>query len=126
MSQKEPEFQTYVSIKPSPEMMAKIHSVIEEYCKKEFPKIVKKIMERKLKEVINEYLEEREKLTEKGTLRLRRISRKNAITRIKEYISKHPGCRTSDIIYDLALDPDLVISILTELEDKGNVSSEDL
>jgi len=54
---------------------------------------------------------------EEGTpvIELRDIPIDEAIIRISEYIREHDGCRTSDIIIDLALDPDLVIAVLHHL-----------
>lgn len=54
-------------------------------------------------------------------IELRKIPKNEAIELIKAYIVKHLGCRTSDIIYDLTLDPDLVMECLNELEEKKKV-----
>jgi len=47
---------------------------------------------------------------------LAKIPKDEAEKRILSYINSHVGCRTGDIIYDLGLDPDLVIDSLRELE----------
>jgi len=53
----------------------------------------------------------------------RRIPKDEAKKLIKEYIKNNPGCFTSEIIEALHLDPKLVIEILHELEEKGEVLS---
>lgn len=50
------------------------------------------------------------------TIELVTIPKDEAKTRILSYINSHAGCRTGDIIYDLGLNPDLVIESLKELE----------
>ena len=124
-STRKAEFETYTGIRPSTEMLARIHSIIEEYCDKELEKVVRKVVKQKLKEIVRECLEEKEKL-EKEVVELRKIPKKEAIAQIKAYIDKHQGCRTGDIIYDLALDPDLVLSVLKELREKRKIRSEDI
>lgn len=54
------------------------------------------------------------------------VPRENAITLIKSYIDSHQGCRTGDIIYDLGLNPDLVLGVLRELEERGDIRGEDI
>ena len=56
---------------------------------------------------------------------LKVVPRERAIVMIKDYINHHKGCRTSDIIYDLELDPDLVLSVLKELEKKKEIRGEE-
>lgn len=125
---KEPtfEYEYSVTIKPSPEMLAKIQQVIEEHCEKYLEKTVEKIVAEKIEEKLKELTEKEEKQTQKEIIKLKKISRKKAIAKIRDYIQKHPGCRTSDIIYDLALHPGLVLSVLEELEAKGEVRSENI
>jgi len=54
------------------------------------------------------------------------ISRKKAASMIREYILKHPGCRTSEIIADLRLQPDLVLQILKKLSRDGEIRSKEI
>jgi hypothetical protein len=124
LSLRKPELEAFIGFKLSPEMLAKIHSIVEEYAKKELEKVVRKVLDEKLEEVIRKCLEEKEKVAEKEVLKLRKIPHKEAIALIKEYINEHQGCRTSDIIYDLALDPDLVLRVLKELEEKKEIRGE--
>lgn len=112
-SRKAPELETTWRIKLTPELIAKIHELVEQCVNEKLPEVVKKC------------LEEREKLAEKGVLKLRKIPHEKAVALIKSYIDEHQGCRTSDIIYDLALDPDLVLKVLKKLEEKGKIRSED-
>ncbi|MCL4436705.1 MAG: hypothetical protein M1503_09540 [Thaumarchaeota archaeon] len=49
------------------------------------------------------------------------VSPEEAVSRIKEYIRTHPKCTTSDIIDDLAIDPDIVIEALSRLEQSDEV-----
>lgn len=119
MSAKEkPEFKINTSIEPSTEMLARIHSVIEEYCDKELEKVVRKL----LPEVVQKCL--KEKAVKKETVELRSIPKKKAKALIKAYIDEHQGCRTGDIIYDLRLDPDLVLKILKGLEKEKVIRGE--
>jgi len=112
-SRRVPELEASWRFKLSPELMAKIHELVEES------------VNRKLPEVVRKCLEEREKLAEKGVIKLRKIPPKEAIPLIKRYIDKHQGCRTSDIIYDLGLEPDLVLKVLKELEEEGKIRGKD-
>lgn len=50
------------------------------------------------------------------------IPKEEAKQRILSYINSHVGCRTGDIIYNLGLDPDLVIDSLKELESTKQVT----
>jgi len=54
------------------------------------------------------------------------MPREEAERKIKEYIDEHPGCRTGDIIYDLRLDPDLVLAILHDFEKKGKIRGKEI
>lgn len=121
-SRKKLEFETYTSIKPSTEMLAKIHSIIEEYCDRELENVVRRL----LPKIVRKRLEEKEKDVGKKVVELKRIPKKKATALIKAYVDKHQGCRTGDIIYDLGVDPDLVLSVLKELKEKGKVRSEDI
>lgn len=52
---------------------------------------------------------------------LREIPEEEARKLILDYIEKHPGCLTSEIIENLALDPLLVGRILRQLEKEGKI-----
>jgi len=54
------------------------------------------------------------------------VPKKKATSMIMEYISKHPGSRTSEVISDLHLDPDLVLEILRKLKKDKKVRSEEI
>lgn len=123
---KKPPFQITYGVKVSPEMAVEIHKVIEEYCDRELEKIVKKVVAKRLTQIVKECLEERDKATEESVVELKRIPNKEAVVQIQDYVDKHQGCRTSDIIYNLELDPDLVLSVLKELKEKGKIRSEDV
>ena len=118
------ELEAYVGIRLSPELMVKIHQAVEEYLNENLEEIVKKCVDECLEEVVKKCLEEREKLAEKEVVEVRKIPHKEAVALIKKYIDEHQGCRTSDIIYDLALDPELALSILKELEEKKEIRGE--
>lgn len=124
-STKKPEFEAYFAFRPSTEMLAKIHSVLEECVDERLEEVVRKVLDDKLEEVLRKCLKEKEKVAEKEVLDLRKIPHKEAVALIKKYIDEHQGCRTSDIIYDLALDPELVLTVLKELKEKGKIRSED-
>jgi len=113
-----PELQASWRFELTPELLVKMQQLVEEwvnkYCEEHFEEIVKKC------------LKEKEKLDEKSILKLRKIPHKKAVTLIKKYIDEHQGCRTSDIIYDLALDPDLVLELLKELEEKEKIRGENI
>ena len=123
-SRKKPEFETFISVRPSPEMSAKIESVLEECVCRELEKVVRKVLkESLLEEVVKKCLEEKEKPSEEA-LELKKIPRKEAATLITKYIDGHQGCQTSDIIFDLHLDPDLVLKVLRKLEKEKKVRGE--
>ena len=114
MSSKAPELETTWRIKLTPELVAKIHELVEQ------------CVDEKLPEALKKHLEEKEKLAEREVLKLKKIPHKKAVALVKKYVDEHQGCRTSDIIYDLALDPDLVLKVLKELEENGKIRGEDL
>jgi len=101
-------------IKLTPELIAKIHEVVEQ-CVNE-----------KLEEMVKKCLKEREEQAEKEVLKLRRISHEKAVTLIKNYIDENPGCRTSEIILNLELDPDVVLKAIKALREKGEIKSEEI
>jgi len=55
---------------------------------------------------------------------LKKVSKNKAAQMIKEYVSKNPGCKTSDVIFDLKLHPDVVLPILRRLREEGVLRSE--
>ena len=57
---------------------------------------------------------------------LKLVPRDRAIVVIKDYVKHHQGCKTSDVIFDLELNPSLVLSVLQELEKSGDVRGEDI
>jgi len=59
--------------------------------------------------------------TRQEEIELRVIPEEEAISLISDYVAKHPGRLTSDIIFDLELDPDLVLKILKKLEKSKKV-----
>lgn len=71
-----------------------------------------------LREILNQaYLSAEEEIT------LTRLDREEAKIAINEYIKTHPGCKTSNIIEDLKLDPLETLEILKELKKEGSVQS---
>jgi hypothetical protein len=55
-----------------------------------------------------------------------RIPLKDAQQKIISYVNSHIGCKTSDIIFDLGLDPDLVLQCLNELETSKRIRSKNI
>ena len=55
---------------------------------------------------------------------LKKAPKKKAAQLIKEYVAKNPGCKTSDIIFDLKLHPDIVLPILRKFREEGALRSE--
>ena len=72
-----------------------------------------------------EYLE-RQTNIDGGEIELITIQKKDASQLIQSYIDLHQGCLTSDIILDLKLDPDLVLEILQELEEKKSIRGKEV
>ena|SRR3989337_719977 len=60
----------------------------------------------------------------KMQLELKKVPKKKAAQLIKEYVAKNPGCKTSDIIFDLKLHPDIVLPILRKFREEGALRSE--
>lgn len=118
---KKPALEITYGLKLSPEMLAKIHEIIEEYCDRELEKVVQKILAEKLETVVRKCLQEKEKHIETELLELKKIPEKEAVGLIRSYVDNHPGCLTSDIIFDLKLDPDLVLKVLRRLEKEKTV-----
>ena len=113
MSSRIYELEASWKIKLPPALIAQIHQAVEE------------CVDKKIEEVVKKCLREREEQAEKEILELKKIPLGKAIPLVKTYIDKHQGCRTSDIIYDLALHPDVVLRALRELEEKDEIRGED-
>lgn len=104
-------------IELTPDVEAKIEQCIRDFLPKAVEKCLnEKTLEKMVEEKIREMLTSGEIASE---IELAAIPRKEAIVKIKSYIDEHPDCTTSDIIYDLGLDPNLVLSMLDELQRKG-------
>lgn len=57
---------------------------------------------------------------------LRSPALKDALPMIMKYINENPGCRTSEIILNLQLDPDTVLKAIRTLRAKGEIRSEEI
>jgi len=113
-SRRVPELEASWRLSLTPELMAKIDELIEE------------CVDRRLPEVVRKCLEEREKLSKKEILKLRKIPHEKAVALIKKYIDENRGCRTSEIILNLQLDPDIVLKAIRALREKGEIRSEEI
>jgi len=111
-----PELQASWRIELTPELSAKIEELIMEY--------VTKYCDEHLEKTVKKCLGEKQQLHGQDVLELREIPHEKAVASIKKYIDKHQGCRTSDIIYDLRLEPDLVLGVLKELEREKKIRGE--
>jgi predicted transcriptional regulator len=76
---------------------------------------------KKLEHLRREIEELEDMIESEEELEFRDISEDEARKLILDYIEKHPGCLTSDIIEGLGLDPLLVGKILKQLEEEGEV-----
>ncbi|MCL2134262.1 MAG: hypothetical protein FWH37_01735 [Candidatus Bathyarchaeota archaeon] len=47
-------------------------------------------------------------------------------TQVLKYIVEHKNAKTSDIIFNLDFDPELIIDVLDSLENDGKVKSSDI
>lgn len=63
---------------------------------------------------------------ETSTVELRKIPLQEAKSLIYKYIKEHPGSRTSDLIIELALDPDIVVEALSQLRCEGRIGGKDV
>lgn len=125
----EPEFEVVTGFKPSAKMLAIIHQLVEECVKKcvekDLEKAINKSLDPRIKKIVQECLQ-KEKYSKFEVVELRKIPKEKAVALVNSYIAKHEGCRTSDIIYDLALDPELVLEVLNELKRKRRIKGESL
>jgi len=82
-----------------------------------------------LRKEIREYIrskegggeEKDEKHEEEGLVELKTIPLAEAKSKVLEYVRKHPGCWTSDIVVDLGIDVDVVLRALEELKNERKV-----
>ncbi|RLI77343.1 hypothetical protein DRP04_11555 [Archaeoglobales archaeon] len=79
----------------------------------------------KLKEIEGriERIEEMLREQEEQSIEFKELPKEEALKLIREYVKSHPGCLTSEIIEELGLDPAIVIEVLKELEERGEVES---
>jgi hypothetical protein len=77
--------------------------------------------------LISSRLDKIEAIENEGeALELVNIPEKEATKKVSDYITQHSGCRTSDIIYDLHLNPNLVLKVLRKLEKQEKVRGKDV
>jgi len=57
---------------------------------------------------------------------LKKIPIEDAKRLIHQYLREHPGSRTSDLIIELALEPDIVIEALYQLRCEGKVEGKNI
>jgi len=97
------------NVKLSPEILVAIKESFEGYLRSN-PEFVREIFNEAFRSASDEIIP-------------RQISRDIAKTEIHEFINKNPGCKTSDIILNLNLDPTLVMEILKQLKEEDVVQS---
>jgi hypothetical protein len=112
-SRKMSQLQASWRIELTPELSAKIEELVEEF--------VRKYCDEHLEETVKRCLEEGPQLHVQDVLKLKKMPYEKATASIKKYIDEHQGCRTSDIMYDLGLEPSLVLDVLKELERKKKI-----
>lgn len=76
----------------------------------------------KMKLVICDY----DSMSEVPLEKPKKVSKIKAAKMVKEYVVKNPGCKTSDIIFDLKLHPDVVLPIFRSLREEGELRSEEI
>lgn len=117
MSTKKPDLEAVIGFKLSPEMMAQIHMTVEECVNDKLEELLRRLVDEELDKRIVKKLEEKEKNVEpETTIELKEIPEEEATRLVQDYVDKHPECLTSEIIFGLQLDPDLVLRILNKLE----------
>lgn len=57
---------------------------------------------------------------------LKKLPIEEAKRLIHRYLQGHPGSRTSDLIIELALEPDIVVEALSQLRCEGKVEGKDI
>jgi hypothetical protein len=63
---------------------------------------------------------------ETSVIELRKLPIDEAKRLIYAYIKEHPGSRTSDLIIELELDPDIVLEVLSQLKKEQRVEGKDI
>jgi len=61
-----------------------------------------------------------------SVIELRKLPIEEAKRLVHAYIKEHPGSRTSDLIIELKLDPDIVLEVLSQLKKEQKVEGKDL
>ena len=74
----------------------------------------------------NVFWTEYDTVEEPDVIELKVLPDEEAKELILQYITEHPGARTSDIVYNLAIDMDLVYKILNELKDSKLIEARDV
>jgi hypothetical protein len=59
-------------------------------------------------------------------IELRKVPIEEAKRLIYAFIKEHPGSRTSDLIIELELDPDIVLEVLSQLKNEQKVEGKDI
>ena len=54
------------------------------------------------------------------------IPEEEAVERISAFVNSHPGARTSDIICELGLDPDLTLHVLRKLQQENKITGKQI
>jgi hypothetical protein len=121
-----PQVEMVYSFKLTPELLSKIEEIVRATVNSQVKEILAEAVNSRLEEVVKKCLEEtaKESKTEESGDELRKIPKKEAVALIKKYVDNHQGCLTSDIVFGLKLDLDLVIKCLHELEKDTSVRGE--
>lgn len=123
MSEKRlPQLKIGYTLQLTPEMMAGIEKCVLDCLPEVLRACLDEIdLEKMIEEKVGELLAEKEPESE---IELVVEPKEDAVLKIRSYIDDHPDCTTSDIIYDLGLDPDLVLAVLDDLQRKGLIRGE--
>lgn len=117
MSQTElPKVKIGFAFELTPELLAKIEECVSVHVNRVLPEMLETCLNEAVEKKVRELIERQE---EGEAISLVSIPREEAIKKIKSYIDEYPDCTTSDIIYELGLDPVLVLDVLDELQNKG-------
>jgi hypothetical protein len=120
------QLQTSYGINLSPEMLAKIEAIIEDSVNKKLKDILSELLDEKLETVVKKCLEEKGEKAKREVFEFKNVPLEEATSMVEKYIEDHSGCLTSDIVFDLKLDLDLVLKSLRELEHEKKVKGEAL
>lgn len=128
-------FEAYVAFKPSPDMLAKIHEVVEEctkkYVDKQLEPVLKKILDEKLEEIVRKYLEEKGKGVEglrdisPRVVVIEEIPKEEAKLRVEEYFKEHKTADIEELMLNLKIPVQTLVEIIDELKQAGKISPED-